>query len=494
MKRFSPQDVPSSPGVYVFRNASGDVIYVGKARSLRKRLGSYFQPSRRARADAKLRALLNSIDSYEVYTVTSEGEALLLESRMIKEYRPRYNVELRDDKRFLYICVDLTESFPRLRLTRIRKEDGRIYFGPFPRAGVLRATVTFLARRFQLRTCRPRHPDASTRRHCLKRVFQHCCCPCVGEVTAEQYGERLEQALNILRGETAEAIAELTKQMEGFAADLKFEQAAGVRDMIDNLRFVCDPTRRNFARAKLDPGAVPNAAVDALREALGLQNKPEVIDCFDISNIGGHMAVGSVVCFRSGKPARKEYRRFRVKTEGAEDDTARMHEVVFRRLARLLSEGRGGPDLIVIDGGRGQLNAAIKALSQAGMAPLPVLSLAKKREEVYLPGRTDPLVLPRDNAGLKLLQAVRDEAHRFALAYHRDLRRKRIADSILNEVEGIGPRRREQLLRHFGSARKLRRASPEEIAAAVPGLGPKLAARLHEFLEQHHRAGNMDTS
>lgn len=493
MVRFSTQDTPNRPGVYIFRNASGEVIYVGKARSLRKRLASYFQPSRRLKADPKLRALIHSIAAYETIEVESEAEALLLESRLIKQYDPRYNVELRDDKRFLHVCVDPAEPFPRLTLVRLRKDDHRLYFGPFPRAGVLRQTVDFLSRRFGLRSCRARTPDASVRRHCLDAVIRDCLCPCSGGTTAEAYGRQLDLALDVLRGHCGPVLNELRERMAKAAASRQFEAAAELRDIMDNLASVCTPARR-FSRATIEERGPrrPAAAVGALQEALALPSPPAVIECFDLSNIGGRMAVGSMVCFRDGKPSVSDYRRFRIRSPEATDDTAMMTEVVTRRYGRLRREERPFPDLVVVDGGRGQLSAALQALAQVGAPSLPVVGLAKRREEIVMPDRPEAVLLPAHHPGLQLLQALRDEAHRFALSYHRKLRQQRLADSVLFEIEGIGKRRCAELLRVLGSVRRIRRLPAADIAAAVPGLGLILAERIRAHLERRLDGGGGD--
>ncbi|MBN2451367.1 MAG: excinuclease ABC subunit UvrC [Lentisphaeria bacterium] len=482
---FAAQDVPNRPGVYIFRNAAGEVIYVGKATSLRKRLASYFQPSRARQADPKLRALIHSIGQYETMVTATEAEALLLESRLIKQYHPRYNVELRDDKRFLHICVDPAESFPRLQLVRLRKEDGRIYFGPFPRAGVLRQTVAFLCRRFGLRSCAVREPGPDALKHCLDPIIRDCLCPCRGSVTPEEYGKHLEQALDVLRGDSRQLVGELRQVMEQAAADQQFERAAELRDVIGNLRAVSQPNRA-FGRTTLDAVRRPDRdAVQMLARALGLAREPKVIECFDISNISGRLAVASMVCFREGRPSSADYRRFRIRATRGPDDAAMMHEAVHRRYTRLVREQRPLPDLVVVDGGRGQLAAALEALAEAGVPSTTVLGLAKRQEEIFLAGGAEPLTLPRHHPGLKLLQAVRDEAHRFANAYHRSLRRRRIANSVLYEIPGIGAKRCAELLRTLGSAQNVRDASPETIAAAVPGLGLKLAGRIVAYLNAH---------
>ncbi len=480
---FSLQDAPNSPGVYVFRNSSGDVIYVGKAKALRRRLANYFQPSRARTADIKLRSLIHSIQSVEILPVHSEAEALLLESRLVKQFNPRYNVELRDDKRFLVVAIDLNDPFPRLVLSRLKKDDGRAYFGPFPRARVLRQTVRFLSTYFGLRTCAAARPDEAAFRHCLDSVVRLCCCPCQGKVSPEDYRVRVEGLLAALRGDVGEIVARLDADMKRLAGAHKFEEAARVRDTIENIRYVCDvERRRSFERVVRAPVRTPQDAVAALQQALGLARAPETIECFDISNIGGILAVASLVCFRQGRPSPKDYRRFRIRTVSGADDFAMMGEAVGRRYARLLAEGRPLPDLVVIDGGAGQLGAAVRALLGAGAPPLPVLGLAKKREEVYLPGREAPLTLDRHHPGLHLLQAVRDEAHRFALLYHLTLRRRRTAESILDDVEGVGQTRKEQLLRAFGSVAGLRQATPEAMCQRVPGLGRDVAQRIADTL------------
>jgi len=481
----SLQDVPNAPGVYVFRNASGEVIYVGKARSLRKRLRSYFQPSRLRTADPRLRSLIHSIASYEILPVRSEAEALLLESRLIKQYAPRYNVDFRDDKRFLLIRVDPTEPFPRLRLTRIRKDDQCLYFGPFPKAGVLRETVDILIREFGLRSCAARNPDAETYRHCLEDVLKQCCRPCIDETSPEEYRQRLDAALDVLRGRSQDLCDRLRHQMQQYAENMCFEEAARLRDVLQNLESLRGPGVRTFERTTLARSDIGRERVQALQEALALAAPPNIIECFDISNIMGRFAVGSMVCFREGRPSTRDYRRYRVRTVEGADDFAMMHEVLRRRYSRLTAEGRPLPDLIVVDGGLGQIRAALSALADVGVAGPSVIGLAKKHEEIYTPGSERPLRLPRHHPGLQLLQAIRDEAHRFALAYHQSLRRRRIADSVLLEIPGVGPKRRQALLKAFGSVRRLREASPDEIAAALPGIGKETARKICTYLREH---------
>ncbi len=481
--QFKTQDIPRKPGVYLFRNSAGRVIYVGKAKNLRNRLSSYFQPSRSRTADPKTRSLIRSIEFYEIHLARTESEALLLESKLIKEYSPFFNVELRDDKRYMLICVDPSESFPRLKLVRLKRNDGRIYYGPFPHASVLRRTVEYLSKRFGLRTCNVASPTEETCRHCLDHIVRKCSCPCLGKVSAVEYDGRLKGAMGVLEGDVDDLVAELDSEMRKHAEKHRFEDAAQCRDMIDNLRKVCRFGRmRTYQRTPSATPASPENACDELAAVLGVQAGARRIECFDISTIGGSFSVGSMVCFVDGRPFRSGYRRFKVRSVEGVDDFAMMREVVSRRYRRLLEQGEDAPDLVIVDGGKGQLSAAISGLADSGHRPLAMIGLAKRQEEVFLPGESEPLVLERHHPGLRLIQAVRDEAHRFAISYHKKLRSQRISDSILHEIPGIGPSRRDALLKAFGSVRRLRRADAQEISERVPGVGPELAAQVVEFL------------
>ncbi len=482
---FHPSEVPAKPGVYVYRDRFGKVIYVGKAANLRRRMSSYFQPSRVARADAKLRSLINSISDWSYEVVRTEEEALILESRLIKDFAPHYNVLMRDDKRYLLLKIDWSEKFPTLKLARLKKNDGAQYFGPFPKGGALRMTLDFLLAHFGLRACRDSEPDEETRKRCIKRIVKDCCAPCVGAVTPEEYRGRVEQTVSVLRGDIGELTAAVREKMAAAAAAQHFEKAAHFRDVLTNLETVFGRRNRVFERPEL-PGAAPGpAAVEALGEALGLARAPDRIIGFDISNILGKLAVASLVAFKGGRPDRENYRRFRIRTVHQSDDFAMMHEVLIRHFGRLLEEGRPLPDLVMVDGGKGQLSSAIDALVEIGCPPLPVIGLAKRNEEIYLPGRGEPVVLDRHNPALRMLQALRDEAHRFAITYHRELRNRRIEQSRLDEIPGIGEIRKRQLLRAFGSVRELRRATPDEISEKVPGFGEALAEKLLAALDRH---------
>ncbi|MCQ2379672.1 MAG: excinuclease ABC subunit UvrC [Victivallaceae bacterium] len=479
---FHPCDIPAKPGVYVYRDRFGKVIYVGKARNLRRRMSSYFQPSRSRTADPKLRSLIGSIATWNFETVKSEEEALILESRLIKAYAPHYNILLRDDKRYLLLKIDWTEAFPTLTLARIKKPGNFEYFGPFPNGSALRYTLEFLLRRFGLRACRDSEPNEETRKHCLKRTMRDCCAPCTGAISREDYLEKLNDALDVLHGDIAPLKAELEESMRSYSEENRFELAARQRDILANLEAVFGRRNRSFERPELpDAPQVGLGAVEALGEVLKIPT-PRVIIGFDISNTLGTHAVASLVCFRDGRPDRKSYRKFKIKTVFQSDDFSMMKEAVTRHFRRLMEENRDSPDLVMVDGGRGQLNFAIAGLCELNCPALPVIGLAERNEEIYVPGIPDPLVLDRHNPALRVLQALRDEAHRFAITFHRELRDKAIEHSMLDDVPGVGATRKAQLIREFGSVAAIRESTAEEIARRVPGTGLHLAQRILDHL------------
>ncbi len=537
-------EVPHKPGVYLMRDRFNRVIYVGKARDLRKRVGSYFLPSKLAQADLKTRAMLEATWNFETHTVRSEAESVLLEGKLIKEYRPRYNVSFRDDKRFLLVRVDMSEEWPRFRLARFKKDDGSRYFGPYAHAGALRQTLNFMRKKFGVLTFGRGSP---TERELKSATYQ---VPVrLSEISAEQYRERVLQACEFLEGKSREMIATLEDEMRKAAKKMNFEKAAELRNMVDDLRSTTRPMRR-FTRGSLPSSIDPMADVRALADALQLPQVPCVMECFDISNISTTHVVASMVCFRDGVPDKDNYRRYRVRTVEGQDDFASMAEVVRRRYSRVLLEARNAnpdiaefsqenaadalarisrhpdqrpalsdsrgiplqnpqvtsrdsstrkalgaqndegfvavrlPDLIIVDGGKGQLSAACRELQRLGLHDLPIIGLAKEREEIYRPGRALPLQLPMDSGALRLLQRIRDEAHRFANAYHQLLMKKRVGESILDDCSGVSQNRKNLLLRRFGSVNRLRRATVEEIAS-TEGIGRKLAEEVHQFLQRH---------
>ena len=509
-------EVPHKPGVYLMRDRFNRVIYVGKARDLRKRVGSYFLPSKVAQADLKTRAMLEAMWDFEFHTVASEPESILLEGKLIKEFRPRYNISFRDDKRFLVVKVDPTEEWPRFRLARFKKDDGARYFGPYAHAGALRQTLNFMRKKFGVLTFGRGSPTARELKSSTYQVpFR------LSEINAEQYGERVAQACDFLEGHSREMIGAVEDEMRKAAEKLDFEKAAELRNMLSDLKQTTKPMRR-FTRHSLPSAIDPAQDVESLREALQLERAPTVMECFDISNISTTHVVASMVCFRNGVPDKDHYRRYRIRTVVGQDDFASMAEVVRRRYARVLLQAREAnpeaefsqegaveglrrleretpnvelenepkfvavrlPDLIIVDGGKGQLSSACKELQRLGLHELPIIGLAKEYEEIYRPGRSLPLQLGMDSGALRLLQRIRDEAHRFANAYHQLLMKKRIGESILDDCPGVSQNRKSLLLREFGSVNRLRKASVEEIAA-TEGIGPKLAEEVHRFLQRH---------
>ncbi len=580
--------LPTQPGVYLYKNAQGKVIYVGKAKNLRNRIRSYFQDSRHL--DVKTRALVRNIADVDTIIVDNEVEALILESNLIKKHKPRYNVNLRDDKSYPYIRIT-KEPFPRVFVTRRIVRDGSKYLGPYTDVKHLRKIMKTLRKIFPVRSCNYHLDEAVIRsgkvKLCLDYHIHRCGGPCQGLVSEADYNQMIRQVEKFLKGKTRELVEELRQKMAEEARALHFERAAQLRDqiqMIENYYFnaqkvviglgevedrdvVALATEGNDACAvvfkirdakligrqhfyltggeekteeeiltqflqqyylvaddygrqiliPVDPGensslletwlskqagqkvtlVVPRAgekkklldlcqknarfllnelllqktkrqdyihpSLKALQKALALPRPPLRIEAFDISNLQGKDAVASMVCFVNARPRKSEYRRFKIRSKDTPDDFAMMREVVYRRYRRLLEENKPLPDLILVDGGKGQLSSAKQVLEELGLEDQPVIGLAKRLEEVFLPGMSDPQNIPKRSSGLKLLQQIRDESHRFAITYHRKLRSKRTLQSPLDEIPGIGPTRKNRLLKAFGSLKKIRQATPEEL-------------------------------
>jgi len=581
--------VPHKPGVYLHKDRFGTVIYIGKARDLRRRVAQYFQSSRRSGWDLKFNALVDTIHDFDCHVVKSDAEAFLLEGKLIKEFRPRFNVDFKDDKRFLMLKVNLNDPIPRFSLTRLRTNDGARYFGPFSESGALRRTLDLVRHRFNLRGCRPLTPAEADYKHCLYAHLKVCTAPCIGNVTIEQYRMQVTAACDFLDGQCEEMQSQIEEQMKKAAAVRDFEKAAELRDLLADIR----ATTKKMERFERVPYTLP-VALDPRRDlaelasVLGFAEPPARIEGFDISNISGTFAVASLVSFRNGRPDRVNYRRFKMKTVTGQDDFACMAEAVRRRYTRLLKESKvqeskiqnpkskipetgarddeggeaipqelqklvnevsakvragqpvkvhnpatsgqrqageqGGekageqegegerenvsdaaisptpfpplppaplrpfspapnnlPHLILIDGGKGQLNAACAELAKLGLGHIPVIGLAKEFEEIHRPGESQPLRLGLDHPAVKLLQRVRDESHRVANSYNAQLRLRKISESVLDEFPGIGGARKQALLKKFGSVQRLRLATVEQIAE-VPGFGGKSAADLKAFL------------
>jgi excinuclease ABC subunit C len=591
--------LPERPGVYLMKDRRGEIIYVGKAVNLKNRVRSYFKTHDHA---PKVRAMLEHVADFEYIVTDSEVEALALECNFIKKEHPRYNILLRDDKQYPYLKLTVNEEFPRLLITRRRKDDGARYFGPYTDVGALNDTVRLLKKVFPLRTCSP-HDFAHRERPCLNFHIKRCLGPCTGEVDRAAYREMVNELTLFLEGRQDVLVRRLKERMAAAAADLRFEEAARLRDQVAAVERVLEKqkviwpdgedldvvalargvteacvqvfqvrhgkliSRETFflkgteghdrpavlagflkdyysraaalpptillaepaedqellaeylsrlagrrvsirvpqrgAKKELADFAANNAvlalreeeelkahreagtegAVAALQAALGLEVPPRRIEGFDISNIQGQEAVGAMVVFEDGRPCKGHYRRFRIRTVFQANDFAMMAEVVRRRYGGSLRDKLPLPDLILIDGGKGQLGAARAVLRELGLERIPTYGLAKEHEELFAEGNPEPLRLPRDSLALKLLQQVRDEAHRFGIAYHRSLCDRKALASELEEIPGIGPRRRRALLQHFGSLKRLKEATLEELLA-VPGLTRPAAEALYAHLHE----------
>ncbi|MEI6562853.1 MAG: excinuclease ABC subunit UvrC [bacterium] len=476
------QELPDQPGCYLMRDRRGKIIYIGKAASLRKRVQSYFRTGTWAKADPKLRGLIRSVDDFDIVVLRNEAEALLTESRLIKDYKPRYNVDLRDDKRFLMLRINLAEPWPQFKAVRIRRDDGAVYLGPYVNSVATKVAMDFVEKKFGLRKCAPHVPDESDHKHCINDVVRYCSAPCIGRITREAYLEKVAAACAFLKGETPALLEAMRARMEEAADRHRFEEAAALRDTWFRLREITQQRARVASTPSMKAEDAKAGILD-LQKALGLAAPPRVIECYDISNISGTHSVASMVCAVEGLPTPARYRHFRIRTVHQSDDPAMMAEVIRRRFERLQWEGGRGPDLLVVDGGISQLNAARGELMLLGVTTVPVIGLAKRFEEIHVPGQSTPIRLPSDSKALYVLQRARDEAHRFALAYHRKLRARRLRESALDDIPGMGEKRKMALLSHFGSVLRLKRASVEEIAG-VPGVSLVSAKSISEWLHK----------
>jgi len=398
---------PDSSGVYIFKNAGGQALYVGKANSLKKRLRNYLNP-----AGARLQKLMRDARKLELIRTANPEEALIVEASLIKDKKPRYNIAFRDDKTYPYIKITIQEDFPRVLVTRSFKSDGSLWFGPYVKAGDMKKTVRFIKRIFPYRSCRrlPKRACLAGRRACLEYSLSLCPGPCLGKVSQAEYRRNIKSIILFLEGRKEKLVKELNKRMKQYALRQNYEKAARVRDQLGLLSGV---SRRS-----------EQAALEELRRVLGLKNKPDRIEAFDVSNISGTDAVGSMVTFRGGRPEKSSYRRFKIKLDKGIDDYAMISEIVQRRYRRILKEGEALPDLIVIDGGKGQLKAALKVFKELKLDKLNVIAIAKRFEEIFLPGSKMPVQLDKKSTSLNLIRSIRDEAHRFAINYHRLRRRK----------------------------------------------------------------------
>ena len=597
-------NLPENPGVYLFKNAEGDVIYVGKAKSLKNRVKSYFV---KTIDHPKTRKLVEAIADIETLVTDSELEALILESNLIKEYQPRYNVNLKDDKRYPYIKIT-KEVFPRVLVVRQIKDDGGKYFGPYTNVGGMRRTLNLIRKIFPVRSCNLVLPSNRKYRVCLDYFIGRCpgCCE-PDKTSPEEYAEIIEGAIMFLSGRSSEIAERLTEKMTALSDNMEFEKAAVIRDQLATIKLLIEKQRvvsddlidrdilvsarsltdvcvviiqirkgvligrqhfyltapedipiakiitsfilRHYKAASFLPSEIflndeledselikewfkekkdkavkihrpkigekhkllelalknaklllgellaqksttrkkPPGVLLSLQRDLYLKTIPRTIAACDISNLGGTDAVGSVVYFSEAKPMKKNYRRFKIKTIEGQDDFSMMAEVVSRYFNHLAENNEDYPDLLLIDGGKGQLNASLGALKELGISSQQCISLAKRFEEVYLPGRGEPISIPRTSSALKLLQQIRDEAHRFAITYHRTLRSKKIDTSELDQIKGIGEKRKYELLGTFGSVEAIKQAKLQDLLGSK--IIPKtLAVKIYE----HFHPGEED--
>lgn len=585
------KNLPLKPGVYLFINQKKEIIYVGKASSLKKRVASYFQKN----LDAKTRVLVSHITDIDYIVTQSEIEALLLESSLIKKHKPTYNIQQKDDKRFPYIAITLHEKFPRVIFTRKLFHNGDRYYGPYTDAHAARKTVALLNKTFKLKTCTRDIPLKPHERPCLNHQMGQCQGVCTGTVTQDEYRRVIDTVMQFLDGTIDPVLENLTALMNSYSQAMRFESAAKVRDMIfdiqkmlqtqhvvtplgqnqdyigitthkdeayilvfqfrhgsltgkrifvynnaeytsrssliaqfiveyyatneppqtivipdmiedrtiieeylssktsqpvhtvtprtDHEKAVMHMLHKNLDLAiaqKIAPGW--QKALFELQEVLQLPALPMDIECFDISNIQGNFAVASMVHFTDGMPNKKEYRRFRIRAYTKPDDPGMIHEVVGRRLQHLLNEGLPLPDLLVIDGGKGQLSRA-REVMEALECSVPIIALAKRLEEIYLPQSSDSLQLPKTSPALKLLQAIRDEAHRFAITYHRNLRDKTMTASVLDHISGVGPQYKKKLLQSFDTIEHIKQSDAQTIAqmAKIPAT---VAQKIYDFFHK----------
>ncbi len=459
--------LPRTPGVYLFRDAQGCLLYVGKAASLKDRVASYFQ--RGARPSPRIAALVRQVASLETQPAGSEAEALLCEAQLIKEQRPKYNVAYRDDKTYPMLKIT-NEPFPRLVVTRRRANDGARYFGPYVDAGLMHQAVALMRKLFPMRTCR-RFPKSP----CLEFYLGQCLAPCVGKIGAKPYDGIVRELTLFLEGRREPLLKELARKMRQASRDRRYETAARIRDQIQALSSVVVAKDQSLLASPLEQ----------LQAALDLPTPPRRIEAFDISNLFGQEAVGSMVVFVDGRPHKAHYRKFRIARVQGIDDYAMMREVLQRRYGGDLARELPLPDLILVDGGRGQLGVALEVL-RALHIERPAIGLAKRLEQIIVPQQEAPIVLLPTSPVLHLLQHVRDEAHRFAITYHRSLKRKKQTTSSLEEIPGVGKARAKKLLAYFGSLNALRDAPVEKIARVSKG-GSAVAEAIKQRLDSVRR-------
>lgn len=475
--------LPEQPGVYLMRDAEGKVIYVGKAINLKNRVKYYFRNF--SAHSPKVRAMVERIADFETVLCQSEAEALILECNFIKKFRPRYNISLKDDKSYPYIKVTVQEDFPRVFASRRLLRDGAKYFGPYTDVGSMHVMLKLLKKIFPLRTCKK-----MGKRPCLNYHIKRCAGPCGGFITNDNYAQMVDCICMVLDGHSKDLREKLQKRMENASAELRFEEAARFRDLLSSLeslneghKAVTGKVRKLMKdRLKLENLQIKDdlAAAEELQLALNLQEPLERMDCFDISHTQGSETVASMVVFRSGTASKTDYRKYKIKcTEGKPDDFQSMQEVVYRRY----KDFEDLPDLVVIDGGKGQLSSALEVFKGLGLHDLPVVGLAEKNEEIFVPGKKESIILPRESGALHLIQRIRNEAHRFAITFHRKLRTKRNLVSVLDHVEGIGPKRRTELWKKYKTLEAMHQADIADLAS-TESMNRETAEALYEFFHK----------
>jgi excinuclease ABC subunit C len=410
---------PSSPGVYLFRGDDGSILYVGKAIDLKKRVSSYFN---RTAKDPRIELMISQAVDVDFVVLKSEAEALVLEDKFVKEYQPKYNVDLKDDKRYPFLRITLNEAWPRIQLVRKREDDGARYFGPYTDVGALRSVLKFLRKTFKVVSCKHKIVNPKEQRHCLYYHLGECLGPEMASRSPLEYQDSIKQVCLLLEGKGDELLKTLRAKMLFMSRNKSYEKAAKIRDVILDLESVVgSKIRKDVLRGAVYRPAEISREVEDLKSVLSLSSVPMLIDAFDVSNLFGEDAVGSLVVFRNGVPFKSGYRRFKINTVTGISDYAMIREVMVRRYKRLVEEKGKLPDLIVVDGGLGQYSIAREVLLGLGLGDVKIIGLAKKFEEIFSP---EVLRLPKSCSALKLLMRIRDEAHRFAVTYHRRLKRK----------------------------------------------------------------------
>lgn len=475
---------PDRPGVYLMRDENGEIIYVGKAKSLRKRVSSYF---RHTHASPRLNKLVDTIRDISTMRTETEIEALILENRLIKLYQPFFNVDLKMNERYAYIKIT-AEKHPRIIVTRVKMDDGAVYIGPYVRVSEVRALLRLVERYLPLRSCGGAEAKPQNGRPCMKYSLGRCLAPCCGLCTENEYRDRVADVALLLQGHGAELVERLRKRMDKVARELKFEEAAHLRDTI---RAIWRVSRQQNTIPEI-PSGKDNfwEVLNSMQRTFHLPVLPWRIDGFDISHSAGNFTVGVAVVFEQGYPNPSLYRKFNIRTVEGIDDFRSMKETLTRRYKRCLEGQEPLPQLILIDGGPVQLEFAMQALDDLGIHNIPIISLAKEFEEVYMPNQKEPVRLDHTDPVLRLLQHVRDESHRFAITSHRTRRGKSFTRSKIEEVPGIGRAKAAMLITKFGSVRAIKDLPPEELAAA-PGIGPALAKRILAKLNEENETEKM---